>query len=83
MSWKNWPYWLRGGFIGAIIVFIFVWIGSFIGGFFIIKGFGLQDNLLDLLIDGSHWLRILKYTFIGFLLGALISYTDRKRKSKK
>ncbi len=99
MGWKNWPYWIRGGLLGAII--------TIIGYIFIIMvgiGFPILFYIPDIIIAlpyrfiaksfvynilgsnlGSY---VLLFSYIiaifpNFIIGAIIGLIIGKIKSKK
>lgn len=44
MGWKNWPYWIKGGILGAVLVLTLYMLISFAYPFFIQNAF-ISDTL--------------------------------------
>ena len=96
MRWKNWPYWMRGGVIGVLIL-IFLTIIAFIGYSLNLGSFDLElivqvdlesiiHNTIGLGVSIPPKLNIIAdliVSIIGyFLLGAIIGIIIGKIKSR-
>ncbi|MBS3091619.1 hypothetical protein J4217_04200 [Candidatus Pacearchaeota archaeon] len=95
MGWKNWSYWLRGGFLLATIYFIYTLLINQLYGTVIKAGLyrilyevGYPFNFVRFLVMGFNesfiaiifsW--IIAY-IVFFLLGAIIGWIVGKIKSK-
>lgn len=89
MSWKNWPYWVKGGIIGLVIGLILIIVGTICLPF---AGFPPQcpsTIILHLpLILLSYFLKDIYLGYIvliliSIIIGALIGFIIGKVKSSK
>ncbi len=88
MSWKNWPYWLRGGVIGLILPFIYVIIKGLI--LILIKGkcsvgcvamYGVECP--DSFYNCFDFAEIQTYPLIFLILGLFLGFLYGKIKNIK
>ena len=86
MSWKNLPYWLKGGIITSILALIF-----FIYYLFTVRlCFDYVDGSCDLLIktlfvgsiNYSTYLSLIGALIVSFIISALIGFVYGKLKNK-
>lgn len=84
-------YWLRGGIIGGILMFIGFWIylifdptllGILSCGYNLKNPSSTHCNIVEQLTWSENWTFILVYTFIGLILGTVIGFIIGKIKSK-
>src|SRR3989344_4254200 len=98
MVWKNWSYWVKGGIIFTIIIFIFQIIGAFavlsgtknliFAPFIFVQGFlnypfGIPiANFLETLSFGIYPLTLLLNLVYLFIIGAIIGLIYGKIKNR-
>ncbi|MBI2631989.1 hypothetical protein HYW75_03225 [Candidatus Pacearchaeota archaeon] len=90
MGWKNWPYWLKGGVIGIIFIYLILLLGIFN---ILNENSFLYILLLPALVvffyfpytfnlGGYEW-QFITYSIYGLIIGALIGWIYGKIKKKK
>jgi len=93
MSWKIWPYWLKGGIIGLVSLGILYLLRPYLGPIFydvvIITDFiptnggltsRINTKLCFLFICLKIWQMVIAFPLVGALIGWLYGKFKEKRK---